>query len=174
MNNTNLSEANLIKFLAEDAELLEKVILGTSHYHEKDIEVMMHVVDNHYSNMIRKIELKQELTKLDFTKKEYVASHEEGISLEILAKALALEVSDKLIKLMRDEIYHYFNERSILVDVSFKFPYFILDFTVEDDDLTSGKVINLKLEDIISNMIAYKLEFDDAMISVLTYETLQV
>jgi hypothetical protein len=88
-------------------------------------------------------------------------------------KAALDEVSDKLIKLMRDEIYHYFNERSILVDVSFKFPYFILDFTVKDDDCTSGQVVNIKLEDIISNMIAYKLEFDDAMISVLTYKTLQ-
>lgn len=169
----NKMETNLKKFLADDSDLLSKIISDTKYYHEYDHETMVEVVDNHYNNMIRKIELTQELTKLDVVHNEYVALHKDGVALEALSGVLALEVTDKLNKLMRDEIEHCFSTKGIIIDVSFKFPNFTLDFTVDDGDTKSGQIVNLKLEDILRNMIAYKLQFVDAVISTLTYKTLQ-
>lgn len=171
----NRVEANFKKWLLDDKELFGEVIRDLKNRIEVlDNDDISEIIDAHYNDMTRKLKLQREFNKLDLIKDEYISLRKEGITVTLLSGTLTLHVSDEFSTLMCEEITDYFITKGILIKANYSKYKFILDFTDQyDEDTSSGQVINLKLEDIICNMITYKLEFIDAVVSTLTYKTLQ-
>lgn len=173
-------EVNFDRWLLEDELILDEIMQKTKEHPEfmpeTTREHMSEIIDGHYERIIHKIQLKQELKKLDLDKYFYI-SNQDGIDTKRLAGVLELDVNinPKLIKLMEGEVQHYFDTKGIIVKVNYDKFQFYLDFTTiaEEDESEIGKKVKLKMEYILENMITYDSEFIEAVNAVLIYKELQ-